>query len=32
MVAELQGGNCPLAAYAMAVRHLQGLARSVTAN
>jgi glutamate dehydrogenase len=32
MVAELQGGNCPLAAYAMAVRHLQGLARSVTAS
>ena len=32
MVAELQGGNCPLAAYAMAVRHLQGLARAVTAS
>jgi len=32
MVAELQAGNCPLAAYAMAVRHLQGLARAVTAS
>ncbi|MFL5542385.1 MAG: hypothetical protein ACJ8J0_25585, partial [Longimicrobiaceae bacterium] len=32
MVAELQGGNCPLAAYAMAVRHLQGLAGSLGAS
>jgi glutamate dehydrogenase len=32
MVAELQGGNCPLAAYAMAVRHLQGLAGSLNAS
>jgi glutamate dehydrogenase len=32
MVAELQAGNCPLAAYALAVRQLQGIARSVTAS
>jgi glutamate dehydrogenase len=32
MVAELQGGNCPLAAYAMAVRQLQWLAGSLGAS
>jgi glutamate dehydrogenase len=32
MTSELQGGNCPLAAYALAVRHLQGIARSVAAS
>lgn len=32
MAAELQGGNCPLAAYALAVRQLHGIARSVAAS
>ncbi|HKP76412.1 MAG TPA: hypothetical protein VJT67_12865, partial [Longimicrobiaceae bacterium] len=32
MVTDLQGGNCPLAAYALAVRQLQGIARSVAAS
>ena len=29
LVAELQGGNCPLAAYALAVRQLQAIARVI---